>query len=384
MKTLNESSSEVKYEVRCRRCKRIMSSVLDTSCEACGGLLDVLFSRTDIPWGRSESTLKRYKALLPVPDEFDSFPVHFSASPLIELAELARLGGVKCVIGKWEGANPSGSVKDREVGVSLALFSLSDIDAVVMASTGNTATAYLYALENKPGPFMHIFLGKTFRARVPFPDASKQHRIYIVDGTYDEVSLAAARFAQETGLRLEGGFHNIGLREGQKTLLFEVVEQLGNAPDWYFQAVSAALGVDGFFKANTESIEGGSCSVRSRIVAVQQDGCNPMVRAYEAGSSVWKAEFSATNPDGPAKGILRGAPSSSYEYVYQDVTSSKGAFVSVSTEDILHAMQFVAQDPGLPICAEAGVAVAGFLQMARQRRIPQEDIVLINLSGRKR
>lgn len=374
-----------KVTFSCRDCGTPHPSTLPLRCTKCDGLIDAIYADHCPKWADSEHPLVRYSGLLPVQGNAGELPVAFVRTPLVSIPNGPTSAPWKAVA-KWEGANPTGSVKDREVGVSLALARAEGVQRMVVASTGNTARAYLHALEasNPDRLFLDIFVSLAARRLLPFPDRSAHHHLHVIEDTYDQVSDRAARFAAENRLQPEGGFFNVGLREGQKTIFFEATEQLGEAPTHYIQAISAAIGIDGVAKANGEALRSNLCSRRTKLIGVQQAGCAPMVRGFEARSPEWRDEFAVNEPSGPAAGIMRGSPVRPYPYIYHDVLQSGGLMVAVPDVEVALATAYANQTLGLDVSPEAAVALAGYFRLALRGAFTAGDVVLVNLTGRRR
>jgi len=131
-------------------------------------------------------------------------------------------------------------------------------------------------------------------------------------------------YALRHGYTAERGFFNAGRREGLTLAFLEAAEQIPGPIDWYVQAVSSAMGVYGCFKGALELCTIGVIPRPPRTLCVQQEGCNPMVRAFQAGSNEIRPQDIVERPTGIADAILRGNPSGAYPYVARIVRESGG------------------------------------------------------------
>jgi len=250
------------------------------------------------------------------------------STPLLSAPRLSAVAGVELHL-KWEGANPTGSFKDRGMTVAISRALARGAKAVVCASTGNTAaSAAAYAARaGLPAYVLHpagsVALGKLAQAQ------ALGARVLEVRGTFDQ-ALAAARELERRGTHVLVNSLNPDRIEGQRTAAVEIVEQLGEAPD----VLALPYGGGGNLVAYAAGFE-------------QAGGGMPRLLAAEA------AERASTL----ASAIRIAEPVHQAEAV-QAVSRSGGSVVAVTDEEIRAAWQALAQDEGLfcELAAAAGVA----------------------------
>ena len=124
--------------------------------------------------------------------------------------------------------------------------------------------------------------------------------------------------------------------------------------------------------------------VLPRLLCVQQESCAPMVSAWDDGSERIRPQDVVRQPTGIADSLLRGNPTATYPHIRRIVLESGGTFVAVSEEEIRQARQWVEDLEGISPCFSASAAVAGTAKLRRRGELPQDDTVLVNLTGRDR
>lgn len=353
-------------------------------CAACGGLIEIHYDLAAVRIrDADQGTFGRYRDLLPVSD-LQLLGGGLPVTPTVHARRLGRELGLDRLYLKDETCLPTGTTKDRMAAVALAYLHEAGVNRVCVSSTGNSSTAFAYALERFPDMELSVFTAATFERRVSsFGRPNVTH--FVLEGaTFDEAGREAAAYAGRHGLVFERGFFNPGRREGLKTAWLEAVEQVPHPIDWYVQAVSSAMGVHGVFKGARELLALGRIDRLPRLLCVQQGSCAPMASAWAESSETIRPHHVVRRPDGIAEAILRGDPSRVYPYVRSVVLDSRGTFAVVTEEEIRAARAMVEQLEGIRPCNAASAAVAGVAQLARSGRLAADETVLVNLTGRER
>jgi threonine synthase len=191
----------------------------------------------------------------------------------------------------------------------------------------------------------------------------------------------ARDLAHARGVPFEGGFFNIARREGLKMAYFEAVDQIPHEIDWYFQATSSAMGVNGTAKGARELLTMGRISRIPRMVCVQQESCAPIVNGFEEDSPTLLPHHIVENPSGIAQAILRGNPSGCYPYVFRMLKETNGLAVRVSECEIRQAQRQTLELEGVTCCTDAATTVAALRKLAAAGTVRRTDVVLLNLTG---
>lgn len=349
---------------------------LSGKCLACGGMVEAGYpaSESVLQPGDTDA-LATYWDLLPIPDRA-TCRIEIGPTPTILLAEL---DGVP-IYAKVEGVLPTASTKDRLIAVSLPLMLERGVERFVFSSTGNTAAAYAWGLQYYPEMTARVFVSDevpTSQLGPPTPALE----IVRVDGDY---VAAGNRSRGEVlpGETPEGGFFNLGRREGAKLAYLEAfddVERGGGRIDTVVQAVASGLGIVAAARAAEQSSAVRSWGRAPRLFCAQQTSCSPMVKAYRAALNGSEARLPELIPGGLAAAILLGDPFASFDYVARAVRESDGGFVDVTSSEIAAALQRHSHE--VPLGDSAAVALASVYRMWEQGDLRESEGVLVVLTG---
>ncbi|MGH9082152.1 MAG: threonine synthase, partial [Acidimicrobiales bacterium] len=320
-------------------------------------------------------TLATYWDLLPVPDR-SSCRIALEPTPTVRLTEL---DGVP-VYAKVEGVLPTGSTKDRLIAVSLPLMLERGVERFVFSSTGNTAAAYSWGLRSYPELSARVYLAEDVpEAQLGPPNPAME--VVRVPGDY---VAAGQRSRQEVGPgeTPEGGFFNLGRREGAKLAYLEAfddVDRDGGEVDVVVQAVASGLGIVAAARAAEQSAAVRRWGRRPRLFCAQQTSCSPMVKAYRAVLGGSDDRLPEVMPEGLASAILLGDPFSSFDYVAAAARESDGGFVDVTSSEIAAALQRHSRE--VPLGDSAAVALASVYRLWEQGDLRGAAGVLVTLTG---
>jgi threonine synthase len=307
--------------------------------------------------------IEAYRAFLPVGPRTPVVTLLEGGTPLLEAPKLSARVGARVLL-KLEGMNPTGSFKDRGMTMAITKALEAGAKAVVCASTGNTsASAAAYAA--RAGlraavliPEGHIALGKLAQALV------HGARVLQVRGNFDE----ALRIVRELGERAPVTVVNSvnpDRLEGQKTGAFEIVDELGDAPDLHCLPVGNAGNITAYWRGYLEYREAGRVTRLPRMLGFQAKGAAPIVE----GRVVERPETIATAIRIGNPASWRGAEAAAAE--------SGGAIAAVSDEEILDAYRFLAVEESVFCEAASAAAVAGLLRS----EVPRGATVVCVLTG---
>jgi threonine synthase len=312
--------------------------------------------------------IDRWAAHLPVSPRTPRLTLGEGGTPLVRAPSLERETGVDAVWLKVEGANPTGSFKDRGMVVAVARALEARSGAVLCASTGNTAaSAAAYAA--RAGlpctvvlPAGHVALGKLAQAIVFGAN------VVTVRGSFD----AALRVVKELAAQGEATLVNSvnpHRLEGQKTAAFEICESLGDAPDALFIPVGNAGNITAYWKGFVESVGAGFATRTPRMYGWQAEGAAPLVR----GRPVEEPETFAT-------AIRIGSPAS-WDGAVRARDESGGAIEAVSDAEILDAYQSLARHEGIFAEPASAASVAGLRKRAQAGGLRGIGSVVCVLTG---
>lgn len=349
---------------------------LSGRCASCAGLVDARYPGATAALSAGDTdAIETYWDLLPIPDA-RTCRIAIEPTPTVLLTEL---DGVP-VWAKVEGVLPTGSTKDRLVAVSLPLMVERGVERFVFSSTGNTAAAYAWGLQFYPELSARVFVSEDVpdsQLGTPTP----QMEVVRVKGDYVE---AGRRSREEVrpGESPEGGFFNLGRREGAKLAYLEAfddVHQAGGRIDTVVQAVASGLGIVAAARAVEQSAAVKAWGNGPRLYCAQQTSCSPMVKAYRAWLNGTNERVTEDTPAGLAAAILLGDPFSSFDYVAKAARESHGGFVDVTSSEIAAALQRHRHE--VPLGDSAAVALASVYRLWEQGDLRGSEGVLVALTG---
>jgi threonine synthase len=306
--------------------------------------------------------IEEYRDRLPVTDQTPVVTLHEGGTPLLRAESLSSKTGMDVYL-KYEGANPTGSFKDRGMCVAMAKALEEGARAVICGSTGNTsASAAAYAA--RAGlrcivlvPAGGITMGKLAQTLVHGAEVLE------VESNFDGAFAIAKELARRYEVSLVNSVnpHRI---EGQKTCAFEIVDGLGRAPDYHVMPVGNAGNITAQWKGYVEYGPD-----RPRMFGVQAEGAAPLV----TGEAV-------ADPSTLASAIRIGNPAS-WEGAVKATTESDGAFLAVTDGEILEAYHELAEEEGLFCEPASAAACAGFLKLVSDERLERGGSVVLILTG---
>jgi threonine synthase len=351
-------------------------------CE-CGGPLLVRYDlkKAKATWSRESlasatPTMWRYAPLLPVRDTKHVVSLGEGMTPLLNTARLGEKIGAKNLWVKDEGTNPTGSFKARGLSCAISMCVELGLSKVAIASAGNAGSA-LAAYAATAGIEAHVFMPRDVPQSNFTECRAYGAHVTLVDGL---ISDCARIIAQRKDA--EGWFDISTLKEpyrieGKKTMGYEVAEQFGwTLPDAIFYPTGGGVGLIGMWKAFDElEALGWISSSRPKMIAIQAAGCQPVVRAFEAGelkTTFWEnahtvaAGLRVPKPLGDALSLAA-------------IRASGGTAIAVSDEQLLDASIELAAATGIFPAPEGGACVAALKKLLSNGFLkPEERIVLYN------
>jgi threonine synthase len=295
-----------------------------------------------------EGVIRRYRDFLPVGDATPVVTLHEGGTPLLPAPRLSARVGADVYL-KIEGANPTGSFKDRGMTVAMSKALEEGARAVVCASTGNTsASAAAYAARAGMRcvvliPEGHIALGKLAQALV------HGAQVLQVRGNFD-VALEIVRELPSRAPVVVVNSVNPYRIEGQKSGAFEIVDALGDAPDAQCIPVGNAGNITAYWKGYCEYRSAGLSTRLPRMFGFQAAGAAPIVEGH-----------AIEHPETVATAIRIGNPASWYGATAA-ASESGGGIAAVSDEEILEAYRLLASEESVFCEAASAAAVAGLLK----------------------
>jgi len=299
--------------------------------------------------------LYQYKKYLPVTSRTPMFTIGEGDTPLVRCDKLARKYGCGELYFKLEGCHPTGSFKDRGMVVAVAKAVEEGSKAIICASTGNTSAsaaafaAYcgLECIIVIPGG--KIAMGKLAQAIV------YGAKIIAIDGNFDRALDIVRSLSERNPVTLVNSLNPYRI-EGQKTAAFEIVDVLGDAPDYLFLPVGNAGNITAYWKGFKEYYGVAKAKKKPKMYGFQAEGAAPIVR----GHAIEKPETVAT-------AIRIGNPAS-WQKAVAARDESGGIIDMVSDEEILSAQRIMASEAGVFGEPASAAPLAGLIKLTNQRK----------------
>ena len=385
--------SEAERPASWQRCARCGNEVVETDplprCKICGGLLEVRHRRPDVtpaeliqgfaegrrgaPGATASGVWRFREIVLPSAESVVSHPE--GNTPLLRRVALDRWSGLDHLLLKHEGYNPTGSFKDRGMTVGVTQALRVGARAVACASTGNTS-ASLAAYAAQAGipalvlvPHGGVALGKLAQT------LAYGARTLLVRGDFDQCLQLVEQATTELGVYLLNSINPFRI-EGQKTIVFELLQQLSwQPPDWIVFPAGNLGNTAAFGKALREARDWGLIPRLPRLGAVQAEGAAPFARSFVGGF----AQRHRVKAETVATAIKIGDPAS-YDRATAAIVETDGVVLSVTDAEILEAKAAI--DASGVGCEPASAAsLAGLRQLVQRGVISPSASVVAILTG---
>ncbi|WP_446744019.1 threonine synthase [Silvibacterium acidisoli] len=374
----------IAYELQCRECGKRYENAPLSICEACFSPLEVQcdleaarkdFTREKIAQG--PDSMWRYKALLPVPEEYVG-PTPSGWTPLLRAPRLAkRIGANNLYIKNDAVCTPTLSFKDRVVSVALAAAQTFGFDTVGCSSTGNLANA-VAAHAARLGFKTYILVPADLEPAKILNTQVYGAKLVRIDGNYDHVNRLCSQIAD----RYNWGFVNVNLRpyyaEGSKTVGYEIAEQLGwRLPDNIVCPMAGGSLITKIKKAFKELVELGLVEDKEvRFFGAQATGCSPISVAVKTGAD----HIEPQKPNTIARSLAIGNPADGV-YAARAIRNSGGWAEDVSDVEIVSAIQELAETEGVFTETAGGVTTAVTARLYAHGRIKPDELTVSVITG---
>ncbi len=311
--------------------------------------------------------IEAYRARLPVSDRTPVVTLHEGNTPLVDAPRLSEQVNARVLL-KVEGANPTGSFKDRGMTVAISKAAEEGAKVVVCASTGNTsASAAAYAaragmLAAVIIPDGHVALGKLAQALI------HGAKVVSIRGSFDDALRLVRELGDRGGVTIVNSINPFRI-EGQKTAAFEVCDALGDAPDVHCMPVGNAGNITAYWRGYVEYSRDGVSTRQPRMLGWQAAGAAPLVH----GEPV-------PHPETIATAIRIGNPAS-WDGAIAARDESGGAIESVTDAQILEAYRALASLEGVFVEPASAASVAGLWQASKAGLIARGETVVCTVTG---
>jgi threonine synthase len=314
-----------------------------------------------------QGVLREYADRLDVTDATPIVTLGEGGTPLIPAPALSARTGAKVYV-KYEGMNPTGSFKDRGMTMAISKAVEHGAKAVICASTGNTsASAAAYAAHAGITAAVLVPEGKIAMGKLS-QAVAHDGQLLQIQGNFDDCLDIARDLAANYPVHLVNSVNNDRI-EGQKTAAFEVVDVLGDAPDFHFIPVGNAGNYTAYTRGYREDVEAGRSTRLPRMFGFQAAGSAPIV----SGEVV-------RQPETIASAIRIGNPAS-WQLALEARDLTDGWFGAITDEAILAAQKILSAEVGVFVEPASAISVAGLLERADAGVVPAGATVVLTVTG---
>jgi threonine synthase len=349
------------------------------NCKKCGHLLAVKYPLDEIKvtretWNKRPLSVWRYRELLPV--TIAPVTLQEGGTPLYHLKRLGDEMGLKNLYAKHEGMNPSGSFKDRGMTVGVSMAMQLGKKSVACASTGNTsASLAVYAAKAGIPAVVLLPAGKVAVGKVA---QALMHgaKVISIRGNFDRALEMVHELCLTHGLYLLNSINPYRL-EGQKTIGFESIDQLGDVPERIVLPVGNAGNISAVYKGLLELEALGFIDRLPMMTGIQAEGSAPIVKAIRDNLPVVIPE---ENPETVATAIRIGAPVNA-EKALVAIRKTGGLAETVTDDEILRMQRDLARKEGIGVEPASAASVAGIRKLVEMGLIDRDERIVCVVTG---
>ena len=353
------------------------------TCQECG---KVLYVKYDMEKARKNfdrnsligrvSSMWRYYEMMPIKDESNIVSLGEGMTPLLKANNLAKALNCSDIYIKDEGCNPTGSFKARGLSAAVSRAKELGITKLTMPSAGNAGGALsLYCARGNLEA--NVFMPKDAPIANKRESSDAGAKLTLIDGLISDAGKISREQAQEKGLFDVSTLQEPYRAEGKKTMGYEIAEQLHwDTPDVIIYPTGGGTGLIGIWKAFQEMQElGWIDKPKTRMIAVQSEGCAPIVKAYKSGAlnaEMWN----------DAKTFAAGirVPSAIGDYlILETIRESSGTAITVTDMEMVECISMMASHEGIYPAPEGAATLAALKSLLATNKVnPEEKIVLMN------
>lgn len=372
--------------LHCPKCKETYSVEEQHQLCKCGSPLLVAYKMDELKdkfnkesLSQRKTDLWRYHELLPVQNKDNVITLGEGFTPIVELKKTGKDMDIPNLYMKDEGMIPSGSFKSRGAAVGVSKAKELGVKELAMPTNGNAGGAW--SLYSAQADIISTIVMPVDAPEIPRKECTVAGAsLYLVNGLIGDAGKIVGETVKDHGIFDASTLKEPYRIEGKKTMGFEIAEQFEwEVPDVILYPTGGGVGLIGIYKALQELQEIGWIpkDKMPKLVAVQAEGCAPIVKAYQEGKH--EAE-----PWENAKTVAFGinvANAIGDFLVLDAIKQTKGCAISVSDETLLEEMQTVASIDGAFVCPEGAAAFAAARQLRKDDWIKEDDHVVVLNTG---
>lgn len=354
-------------------------------CKQCGDLLEIKYNYDILKakleqsdWRSRPLSVWRYKDLMPVYNPSKIVTLYEGGTGLHSCKRLGKHLGVDHLYVKNEGENPTGSFKDRGITVGITKAIELDIKTVICASTGNTS-ASLAAYAAKAGLQRIVIIpsGKIAHGKLAQAMIYGARIVQILDNFDKALKIAIDLSEKYRELYLLNSVNPYRL-EGQKSLAFEICEQIGEIKlDRVIVPVGNAGNISAIWKGFNEFYILGFLEHLPKMIGIQAQGAAPIVQAIKRENGQF---VPVPRPETIATAIRIGAPVN-WKKALKAIKDSGGTAETVADKEILEAQKMIARYEGLFVEPASASSIAGLKKLVNLGKIDKDEVIVCVVTG---
>ena len=373
-------TESVADNLTCIDCGAVYPLTYQLECRACRGLLelryDVARMRAAGPSLLAGAGLWRYASVLPIPDPAHRVTLGEGGTPLLDCPRLARELGVRRLLLKFDGTNPTGTVKDRSSATAVGAALRFGYRATSVVSSGNAGSS-IAAYSSRAGLRSLIFAYERASAPKLLHMAATTTDLIIYKGVYDDLIKTWDRLVEEHLFFDCGATRNAYKQEGKKTLAYEIAEQTAWAvPDVVVAPVAVGETFIATARGFREMREAGWITRTPLMVAAQARRANAVVRAFREGSAITPLEIGYT----VAEGLAAGDPGRKGAWVLRLLREGKGLTGDAEDDEILEMQRRLARVEGVWAGPTGVAALAVLARLLADKQLDREQTICVIIS----
>jgi len=374
------------YVLRCKKCGTELKEIYCAFCEHCTGAL--LVTEYKEPF-RADCGQGLWK--------FNWLPVHKAEFPqpstIVYRSEaLAEFLGLNNLFIAFNGYWPDRggrlltcTFKELEAAVALQNAKENGINALVIASAGNTARAFAHLSTITNYPVIIVVPKKCLLEMWYLESSTAVPTIAVGDGDYADSIDLARRIASVLEIPFEGGVKNVAKRDGLGAVLMEAVSVIGQLPSHYFQAVGSGTGAIGVWEVAERFIkEGRFGTVLPKLHLSQNLPFAPMVKAWNRKKRALAEEDLRTELINEITTLVLSNRYPAYSVeggVYDALSATDGIMYGIENKEVYHALELFEKLEGIDIVPASAVAVASLIKAKQAGNVEKDDYILLNITG---
>ena len=385
MSERNQTPESFATELRCIDCGMAAPLGYRLQCSFCGGLIELAYDETALarrgPGVLAGTGLWRYAPVLPIADPAHRVTLGEGQTPLLECPALARHLGLRRLLVKFEGPNPTGTVKDRSSTTAVAAALQFGFTATSVVSSGNAGSS-IAAYSARAGLRSLIFAYEKASAPKLLHMAATATDLVIYQGVYDDLITLWDRLVEDRLFFDCGASRNAYKHEGKKTIAYEIAEQMGwRVPDVVVAPVAVGETFIAAHRGFSEMERLGWIARRPLMVAAQATRANAVASAWREKRPLQPLKIGYT----VAEGLAAGNPGRKGEWVLRILRETGGVAGDAEDDEILRAQALLARTEGI-WAGPTGVATLAVLQRLLAEKVVDPDAsicVVVSETGLK-